>query len=370
MKGQIIIVYGGTSCEHDISIITALYAYNAANLQAYEKTLVYLRNGEFFIGDKLKDISSYIDFQKSCFDRVFFYKGGMYRYKKPKKCFLEVDCALICAHGGEGENGALQGYFEIADIAYTSAKVYSSSLLMDKVKTKKALEYKGYSVLPYCVVKKEGDCNYCQIEEKLGYPVIIKPARLGSSIGIAKAKNREELDLAVETGLMYDDKLLVEKCLDDFMEINIAAMKSKGETILSIPERPIIDGDFLTFEDKYVVIDKCSLKKEIPAKIAKRLESKLNLISQKLYEDFELDGVVRIDYLIKDKEIFVNEINTIPGSLAYYLFAPKDINMTKLVNILVEEAIEYHKKQKKLIKNFSSNILSHYNGNKVPPIKK
>ncbi|MFW5780774.1 MAG: hypothetical protein ACOCWI_04925, partial [Bacillota bacterium] len=291
MKGNLIIIYGGQSCEHDISIITALYTYNAANLEDYEKTLVYLRDGEFFIGNGLSKITSYISFNKALYEKVFFYKGAMYRNKKPKKPLFIVDCAVLCAHGGEGENGALQGYMEINDIAYTSAKVYTSSLLMDKVNTKRMLNYLGYKTLPHCVVEKDKDCNFCEIEQELGYPVIVKPSKLGSSIGITKAKNRDELDYAVETGLMYDKKLLVEKCLEDFTEINVAALKRKGEIICSIPEKPIVNGDFLSFEDKYSVVDKCSLQKEIPAKISKKLHEEINRIVKKLYIDFELDGV-------------------------------------------------------------------------------
>lgn len=370
MKGELVIVYGGKSCEHDISVITALYIYNAINLNDYNKTLVYLYEGEFYIGNKLQRIESYIKFDKSKYSKVVFNNGYLYEGTKRLKKTCKVGCVLLCAHGGEGENGSLQGFFEINNIPYSSANVAASSVAMDKVLTKRMLVAMNYKTLPYSVIKYNEEYSLAQIEKQCGYPFIVKPALLGSSIGISVVKSYENALQAIELGFKYDNKLLIEKCLQDFIEINCAAVKKDDEIFASLPERPIISAGFLSYEDKYIKNTKLQNNREYPAKIDKELTKKIQDLTKQLYKDFELAGVVRIDYLIHGDDIYVNEINTIPGSLSYYLFAKQNINVSKLIKIMIKQAIKDKEENQKLVTSFCSNVLSHYKGSKlVPKIK-
>lgn len=370
MKGELVIVYGGKSCEHDISIITALYIYNAISLKDFNKTLVYLRDGSFYTGSRLEQIENYIDFDSCRYKKVTFNNGYIYEGDKKLKKGVKIDCALLCAHGGEGENGALQGYLQINDIPYTSSNVLGSSVTMDKVITKKILQSNNYKVLPYVVIKNGEEFSIEDIADKCGYPLIIKPANLGSSIGITVAKNSEQAIKGIELGLQYDNKLLIEKCLENFIEINCAAVKKDGQVMPSLPEKPLITSDILSYEDKYIKSNKLQTNREYPASIDEKLTARIQKLTARLYKDFELGGVVRIDYLIDGNDIYVNEINTIPGSLSYYLFSKQNINTSQLIDIMIKQAIKDKEENKKLITSFCSNVLSHYKGNKLTPTVK
>lgn len=359
---ELIIIFGGKSCEHDISIITAAYAYHAINLKDYRKTAVYLYQGLFYIGKGLESLDSFIKFDKKEFKQVLFSDGFMYSAGKKLKKILKVDCALLCTHGGEGEDGSLQGYLEINKIPYSSSGVAESAVTMDKVLTKKLLESFGCDVVPYTVLEPKEKAE--KIEKQLKYPVIVKPARLGSSIGISKAKNLSELTEAVELGRRYDDVLLVESCLEDFTELNCAAVKDGEEILVSGIERPYADGGFLSYNDKYIGGAKTPQKKEFPAKIDDNLAERVNNLTKRVYKDFRLSGVVRIDFLAQGERLFVNEINSIPGSLAHYLFA-KVTGISGLVKIMAEEAGRRYEKEKSLITSFYSNVLTHYKGSKA-----
>ncbi len=359
---ELVIIFGGKSCEHDISIITAAYAYHAINLKEYRKTQVYLYQGLFYIGKGLESLDSFIKFDKKKFTQVIFSDGYMYAAGKKLKKLFKVDCALLCTHGGEGEDGALQGYFEINKIPYSSSGVAASAVTMDKVLTKKLLESYGYDVLPYAVLAPQEDEK--TVKEKISYPVIVKPARLGSSIGISKAKNFAELVEAVELGRKYDDFLLVESCLEEFIELNCAAVKNGEEILVSGIERPYVEGGFLSYNDKYICGAKAPQKKEFPAKIDEKLAQRVADLTKSVYKDFRLTGVVRVDYLAQGERLFVNEINSIPGSLGHYLFA-KTVGLSGIVKIMADEAARRYEKEKNLITSFYSNVLTHYKGSKA-----
>lgn len=359
---ELVIIFGGKSCEHDISIITAMYAYHAINLKEYRKTLVYLFQGSFFVGKGLENLDSYIKFDKKKYSQAIFSNGGLYKVGKKLKKIMSVDCALLCTHGGEGENGALQGYLELNDIAYTSSGVTASAITMDKALTKRLLQAYGYETVPYVVI--DGKDTVEKVEKELNYPVIVKPARLGSSIGISKATNRHELIKAVELSRKYDDSLLVESCLEDFIELNCAALKKGGEIIASGIERPYGGGGFLSYDDKYINSAKAAQKKEFPAKIEQSLAEKVTELTKCVYKDFNLSGVVRVDFLVENNNVYINEINAIPGSLAHYLFA-KTMNISALSKSMIEEAVCRRQKEKELITSFYSNVLAHYKGSKA-----
>ncbi|HKL73796.1 MAG TPA: hypothetical protein VJ903_02775, partial [Clostridia bacterium] len=323
MTKNIALVYGGESCEHDISIITALGIYNAVRWD-YNVILTYMKNGKFFIGEKLSKIKSYTSFTDNKLTEVFFQNGCIIKKKKHSFQYQMIDCALLCNHGGEGENGSLSGYFEIAKVPYTACGVLASSICMDKIFTKYLLEKFHIPVLTYKVFKKGMDFDYLQ---DLVYPVIIKPACLGSSVGISLANNIDELKTGIELGLMFDNKLLIEKALTEFEEFNCAVCAGDNDILVSEIEKPIFKTGYLNFYDKYISGDSV---RELPANIPDKVSKKINSLCKQIYTMFELKGVVRIDFLYKDEKLYVNEINTIPGSLSTYLFKSKNIDTITL----------------------------------------
>jgi D-alanine-D-alanine ligase len=350
MAKNIALLYGGESCEHDISIITAISIYNAIRWD-YNVILVYMKNGKFLIGDKLSKISTYTNFNENKLTEVFFQNGCILKRKKYSLQHQMIDCALICNHGGAGEDGSLSGFFEIAKIPYTGCGVLASSICMDKVFAKYLLEKFHFPVLSYKVFKKGMDIEYLQ---DIVYPVIIKPACLGSSVGISIANDEEGLKSGIELGLMFDDKLLIEKALTEFEEYNCAVCLGDNEILVSEIEKPIFNTGYLNFYDKYISTDNT---RELPAKVSKKIKDKIYSLCNQLYTTFELKGVVRIDFLYKGEKLYVNEINTIPGSLSTYLFKAKGIDTLHLIDNMIENAIAVLKEKRKKITDFSSSVL-------------
>ncbi len=353
-----VITFGGESCEHDVSVITALSAYNAINRQ-FNILSVYLKNASFFLCKKSLKIEKIVNFSKKNFEEVFFSDGEM-RFVGKRKKGVRIDCAINCNHGGGGESGALAGVFELADIPYTSAGVFPSALYMDKVFTKYFLEKKKFPVVPYKIIRGENDLS---VAEELDYPVILKPARQGSSIGISVATNAEELKNAYELAKKFDEKVLAEKALENFTELNCAAYRHNGEIIVGDIEKIETKGEFYDFDSKY---GKEGATREIPAVIEEKLAERIKKITADIYRFSELCGVVRIDFLLSDKgKLYVNEINTVPGSLAFYLFKGQGINLSRLLCDLAEEGIARFEKKKKIVTSFDNNILSEFNASKL-----
>lgn len=357
MTKNIALLYGGQSCEHDISIITALSVYNAVRWD-YNVILVYMKNGKFFIGDKLSKMATYTSFNENKLTEVFFQNGCILRKKKYSFQAQIIDCALLCNHGGEGENGSLSGFFEIAKVPYTACGVLASAVCMDKVFTKYLLEKFHFPVLSYKVFKKGMDIEYLQ---DTVFPVIIKPANLGSSVGISLANDMDELKTGIELGLMFDEKLLIEKALTEFEEFNCAVCQGENEILVSEIEKPVFKSGYLNFYDKYIG----ESVRELPAQITDKLRDKIYSLCRQLYTAFELKGVVRIDFLYKNEKLYVNEINTIPGSLSTYLFKAKGIDTLKLIDYMIDNAIKESKEKSKQVKDFSSTVLNNFDQSKL-----
>lgn len=361
---KIAIVYGGDSCEHDVSIITAVTVRNMIKNDC-DARLVYLRDGCFRTGKGLEKIGVYGNFDGKKFREVFFKNGKMFYIGKFGLKSEDIDCALVCCHGGEGENGSLSGYFEVADVPYTASGVFASALCMDKVFSKLLLAKLKFPVVPYSVFRRGGGA--AEGVEALGYPVVVKPARQGSSVGISIAKNSEELRESIATALLYDDKILIETALQNFEEYNCAAAEIGGKIVVGEIERPTSLGEYLDFYDKYF---SAAAGREFPAKIDKKLRDKIRKYTEEIYKSFELKGPVRVDFLRSEGKLYVNEINTIPGALACYLFKYGDIGGSELLEGSVDAAIAKHAESKKLRRNFASEILKNYVGGGKKGLKK
>lgn len=365
MRKKVAVIFGGRSLEHDVSVITGMQVLNNIDKKKFVVEPFYMKGGDFYIGN-VYDLKCFVDFDPSKHKKVALIKGEFFaiRRNRIRKCF-KPDVALIACHGGEGENGTLQALLDMNGIPYTSPDVFQSALCMDKAFSKLVFESMLLSVLPYeTVLREEYAENKEQIvfslESFLAYPLIVKPARQGSSIGINVAKDRAELQFALDTAFEFDDKVVVEHKLEDFVEVNCAAYFDGQVIKVSKTEQPISSNEFLTFADKYEQSGKMSgLERVSPANIGS-----LNLIVQamteRIYRDLDLNGVVRVDYLVDEKrnKVYVNEINTVPGSLAFYLF---DVDFKTLIDEVVTASISRHTTRKTVV-DFKTDILKRFKG--------
>ncbi|MDE6758518.1 MAG: D-alanine--D-alanine ligase [Clostridia bacterium] len=359
------VIYGGNSCEKDISIITALQAINAVDKSKYKVYPIFWSDG-FYILENYNEIETYSNYAKVVGKRVVFDKNQLCALKKTKlKKIDDIDCALLCTHGGAGENGALQGFLEVNNIPYTSPGVLASAVGMDKAVCKMICKRLSLPTLPYgAIFEGESKENVDKIVARIGFPLIVKPAKQGSSIGISICKTEEELQENLKVAFVYDKKVVIEKALTDFKEINCACIKSKDKIYPSTLEEPVGWQEFLTFEDKYMSgggkVTKTSARRIFPAELSDNESKKVQNMTAKLYSALECKGIIRCDFLL-DKasgEIYLNEINTIPGSLAGYLYEDRDLRLKDIIEIIVEEAIKESKEQRSY--RYSSKVLQYY----------
>lgn len=358
---KIAIIFGGKSSEHDISVITALQAINVIDKNKYSLFPVYItKDGVWLSGQKLLDKDTYLNFDEREFKPVGinFGKGEFILGKTfPKK--IKIDCALLCLHGLNGEDGSVQGALELAGIPYTSSSVLGSSICMDKIIMKDLFKANGFNIVDYVwFTRDEFENNeeevLDKITSKIDYPYIVKPANLGSSIGISKCDCEDDLLYAIEVACKYDSRIIVEKAVENLREINCACIGNECEVRTSKLEEPVSWNKFLSFKDKYLSFSKTSSRSE-PA-LEDKLKEKVEDISKKAFKALCQSGVVRIDYLLDNvtKELYINEINTIPGSLANYLFPE---HFGKLIDELISLAIKREEDKKKNKFSYKSTAL-------------
>jgi len=366
MKKNIALFFGGVSCEHDISVITATQV-NAAMPKSYDVYPVYIHtNGLLYHGNPVTDINFHKnpDISQKGIIEVCLIAGCKTLYKKVKnklKPICGVDCAVLATHGGSGEDGSLQGYLKMCGIPFSSADVLGSSAGMDKIALKAFFKGMGLKVLPSLYFTKRDyifnpAAFILRIERELGYPVIVKPSTLGSSIGISVCKNKEELDRAIDNALLFDRRILIERAEQNFIEINCSAMRIKGGIQTSECEQPVKWKDFLKFEDKYMSGSMSDIKRIFPAEIDKETSDKIKNITKEIYKTLNLKGVIRADFIVSD-DVYINEINTIPGSLSYYLWETEDLPFNMLIDNLIDDALRDFDEAKKLKTVFHSSVL-------------
>lgn len=357
-RKNIAVVFGGMSSENEISVITGTMTANVAR-EKYEVFPVFLsQGGRLYTGKALFDVSSFRGGIEGKADEALFLNGKLYSVRGKKlKEIVAIDCGINCCHGTGGEDGLIAALFSRAGIPNASPGIAGSALFMDKSLTKLAAKALGVKSAPYMRI---GEAEYAKraamalrcVEERLGYPVIVKPARLGSSIGVLVAENRGELVRAIQSAFEYDTVVLAEKYLAGSREINCAAYKRGGEILLSECEEPLTSHKILTFRDKYIGGGK-ERAHIFPAQIPEALSARVKGYTKLLYRKFDLRGVVRADYLIYKGEVYFNEMNTVPGSLAYYLFSDSLAGFSGMLGELVEQGIadSAAAKRKRLLKN-------------------
>ncbi len=335
---MIAVFFGGRSCEHDISIITGLQTLAACRRHCVG---VYIgSDGVWRTSDEFSSVNAVRDGRFK--SRVVHIRPGEnYLYSGNKK-LCKIDCAILCMHGILGEDGALQGLLEMCGIPYTGSGVEASAIGMNKLLSKQIFENAGLKVVPYAELRR---CDYTvdahdsvkPIIDKLGFPLIVKPCNLGSSIGITIAKNANELYKALRVAFEWSDTAVVEKALRGFIEVNCAVLgDGNGDVIVSDTEQPVGWKEFLTFGDKYSG-DVKSTRHKIPADIAETRNDEVKELAVRAFNAIGCSGVARIDFMLTDDEIFVNEINTIPGSLSSPLFR-KRMDFSELIERLIAYA--------------------------------
>ena len=311
-------------------------------------------------------------------------------YYKRRKVYLivyiatDIDVAFPIVHGKGVEDGSLAGYLETIGIPFVGPNTISAAIGQDKIIQKEVMKAAGVNVVDYIwfydFEYKENEEEILKRIKKLGYPAIVKPARLGSSVGIEIAKNDKEIKKIIEEAIKYDEKIIVEKVVENLQEVDCAVVGSPSSMECSLIGEMFTDNDFLTFEDKYIgeggkggkkapakSSGKLSLSTlKIPADISKDVEEIIYDYSKKAFHALNLSGVTRFDFLVnkKTKEVYVNEPNTIPGSFSFFFFTPKGKKYPKLLDEMITTAIKEYKNHSRKITSFESNVLSTYDGSK------
>ena len=385
------VIFGGVTCEHDVSIITGLQLIENADKSKYEIIPIYIHsNGEWYTGEKLLDSNTYKNFEsnEACLKKcvilpidktLMIFEKGLFA----KNSLVTLDVVIPAMHGMNGEDGTLQGLLELANIPYSSSGVLGASVGMDKILMKKVFEAHNLPVLPYTFFNRadwETNKNeiIVNIENEIPYPMFVKPSNLGSSIGISKAKDRDGLVNAIEIAINYDERIIVEKGVENLIEINCSGLGYGNEVEASVCEQPVQWEEFLTFEDKYMHGGKGSknskqsgmenMSRRIPANIPDEQTKKIQEYTITAFKALNSKGVVRIDYIIdKDNnEIYLNEINTIPGSFAFYLWDYDGLKYKELIDRLVDIAEKAWKEKNKNNYSFKSDIMNNItNGQKM-----
>lgn len=386
MKIRVGVLFGGKTTEHEVSIITAVQAMGYLDEDKYEVIPMYLtKDNEMYTGEPLKEMDIYKEpelLKRYCKNVVCYGNNGVLLLQNKKGLFKkivkEVDIVIPAVHGYNMEDGNIQGMLETFGVPYTGSDIYGCTVGQDKVFQKQILEAEKLPVPKY---KWFYDSEYYEdenkiIEEvkKLGFPVIVKPARQGSSIGIGVAKNEESLREAILDAIKYDEKILVEKMVDNMMELNCSVLGSNSYMQTSAIEQVMGCDEILSFNDKYIGSDSSkgsskfsngskgmvSASRVIPAKISDDLKIKIEETSKSAFKALGASGVVRIDYLYDKKadKLYINELNSIPGSLSFYLWTPLKKEYPELLDDMIGIAVKRYKNKMKKTTIFDSNILS------------
>ena len=383
MKLRVGVIYGSRTCEHDVSIVSALQAAASLNRNEYDVTLIYISSdGSWYIGDPLANIAFYKAFDPYRVTKVVpVGDNGKLVLRSARKKFFgseieaTVDVCLTVMHGLNGEDGTLQGMLELFNVPYTSGGVLGSAVGMDKIMMKQVFRANDLPVVDAVWFTREEWTRYREekldeCEAKLGYPMYVKPSNLGSSIGISRAGSRNELEDAIETACAYDRRILVEKGITGLKEVNCAALGWDGDITISEIEMPLPVDEFLDFSQKYLggggskgskstKNGMQSQSRRIPAPIPEETAARVREMTEKAFRVLDLKGVVRVDFIIApDGTLYINEANTIPGSLSFYLYEPMGIPYSKLLDRMIEAAFKANADKNSCVFSFDSTILN------------
>ena len=388
-KMNIAVFFGSRSCEHDVSIVSALQCIEATKAAGFNVTPVYIsRDGLWYTGEPLENIETFREFNPMTkgIIRVTLdvtanagdlwawppQRAGLFAKVPAPLC--HIDCVIPVFHGWHGEDGTIQGLLEMANIPYASSGVLGSAIGMDKIAMKQILRGAGFPVLDFVwftreQLKKERQAVIERVEKEIKYPAFIKPAALGSSIGVSRAKNREELERALDVAASYDRRILVEVGVVHPVEINCAAVGYGEDVRASVCEMPVPSSNdtFLDFWQKYLRNASTkgedsrgmkSLSRVVPAPIGDELTGRIQTMTCDIFKLLDCCGTVRVDFILDQNDmLFVNEPNTIPGSLAFYLWKASGLDFPKLIEKMVEDALRAHADKNSSVFAYDSSIL-------------
>lgn len=388
-KMNIAVFFGSRSCEHDVSIVSALQCIEATKAAGFNVTPVYIsRDGLWYTGEPLENIETFREFNPMTkgITRVTLdvtanagdlwawppQRAGLFAKVPAPLC--HIDCVIPVFHGWHGEDGTIQGLLEMANIPYASSGVLGSAIGMDKIAMKQILRGAGFPVLDFVwftreQLKKERQAVIERVEKEIKYPAFIKPAALGSSIGVSRARNREELERALDVAASYDRRILVEVGVVHPVEINCAAVGYGEDVRASVCEMPVPSSNdtFLDFWQKYLRNASTkgedsrgmkSLSRVVPAPIGDELTGRIQAMTCDIFKLLDCCGTVRVDFILDQNDmLFVNEPNTIPGSLAFYLWKTSGLDFPKLIEKMVEDALRAHADKNSSVFAYDSSIL-------------
>lgn len=382
MKTNIGVFFGGRSTEHEISVISASQAMHAIDRDRYDVTPVYItKNGKWFTGEALFEVANYRDipallskcqevYMRPIYDDYNLYSTKKSLFKSEPAVVATLDVVIPVLHGSNGEDGTFQGVIESIGIPFAGCNVLSSANGMDKITMKMILAADGIPVVDYVWFTdkqwfKQQDELIGKIESKLGYPVIVKPANLGSSVGIGRADNREALIAKVNEAEKYSNRIIVEHLVEQLQEINCSVLGNCDDYRTSVLEEPIKSGEILSYEDKYMGGTKGAKgmqasQKRIPADLPADMTKRIQFLAGETFRVLSCHGVSRVDVIVdrKDNSIYVNEINTIPGSLSFYLWEATGLSFDKLMDELVKLALKRKRDMSLKTVSYDQNIFS------------
>jgi D-alanine-D-alanine ligase len=380
MKKTIAVIFGGRSTEHDVSIITAHIPIiqSLLALGQYEVVPIYIsKDGSWYSDQAMNDLAYFKrpDFEAQLAKQkklqLSFDKGLKIVWPGIAQKSVRVDIVFPAMHGTFGEDGSLMGLLRMANVPFVGCDLFASAVAMDKVLTKQVVSAEGVPVVPYVwFIRHDWHARRDEFLAKISglhYPLFVKPVHLGSSIGIVKVSQPQELENAIEVAFHYDDKVLVEEGVQNLIEVTLPIMGNDDLQFAGI-ERPLNKSEFFDFGDKYLGGGKKggganSAYSEIPAKIEEGLAARVRELGEKTYRALGCAGIARVDFLIESAkgEVFVNEVNTLPGSLYHHNWRSVGVSATDLVSRLIVLALARYETDRDTIYTFNSEILSKLN---------
>jgi len=363
---KVAVVFGGKSCENEISVLTGVFVLNVLDREKYDPFPIYVHtDGFMYTSKKMNDVNAFKEKKYAHFKRIFVEGGTVYELNEAKKRIkplAKLDCAINCCHGGLGEGGGVSALMEWNGIPLASPCLTPSGVFLDKCMTKIVMRGLGIPTVDSIRVnevdyEKRGAFLLKRIGAKLKYPVVIKPAHLGSSIGITVANHEEEAKRGIENAFRLDHRLIIERYLKDKKDVNCAAYELNGEIFVSEPEIAFGEGVY-SFEEKYVkrATDGVAMKGETSQKkvgrcaLSEEIREKIRAYTRTVYKRMDLKGAVRMDFLVSEGKAYLCEVNTVPGSLAYYLFCERLSEARAFFGDLIEEGIrDFEKKEKTVL---------------------
>ena len=381
MKIKVGVFFGGKSVEHEVSVISGIQALNAFDREKYDPIPIYItKENEMYTGEAVGDIKNYRnipDLLKKGI-RIFLIceNGKLNLVQYPEKKFGHstvdhIDVAFPVVHGANVEDGSLQGFLRHYNVPFVGCDVMAAAASMDKyVMDCVTLHVKEYQA--------DEEAAYRKVESKIEYPVIVKPINLGSSVGIRVAKDREGLREALEYAYEFGQKVLIERAIMNLREINCAVLGDYESAQASECEEPISSDEILSYEDKYVAGNKGgsegmrTARRELPANLTQQLREEIQTLAVRTFQALDCSGVSRIDFMIDQDtgKVYVNEINSIPGSLAFYLWEIMGKPYAELLDDMVKLALKREREESGFMTSFQSNILQNANLSGSKGIKK